>query len=156
MVAGDLRWCDESDTTEFAQLLAAACAAGGKIYLQGELGKTTLVRATLHALGVEGAVRSPTYTLIEPYEIAGLEIFHLDLYRLGDPEELEFVGVRELDRHDILCFVEWPEKGRGFLPAADLQIHLRYQQNARSVQLEALSERGQTIKNQLSAALKKT
>ncbi|KZY71009.1 hypothetical protein A3742_11330 [Oleiphilus sp. HI0071] len=127
---------NEHATAEFGARLAKALSAQALplivIYLQGELGagKTTLVRSVLRGFGYQGSVKSPTYTLVEEYEVLGRKIYHFDLYRLADPEELEFMGMRdflnpELEALDgIVCFVEWPEKGRGLLPQPDLELGL--------------------------------
>ena len=98
----------------------------GVIYLCGELGagKTTLVRGFLRELGYDGSVKSPTYTLVEPYEIDGFSIAHLDLYRVTDPVELEYIGLEDILRDVSLTFIEWPERGKRYLPAADLIIEL--------------------------------
>lgn len=98
----------------------------GVIYLCGELGagKTTLVRGFLRKLGYDGSVKSPTYTLVEPYEIDGFSIAHLDLYRVTDPVELEYIGLEDILRDVSLTFIEWPERGKSYLPAADLIIEL--------------------------------
>ncbi|MEO5573296.1 MAG: tRNA (adenosine(37)-N6)-threonylcarbamoyltransferase complex ATPase subunit type 1 TsaE [Gammaproteobacteria bacterium] len=120
--------------------LAAACArSGGRIYLQGELGagKTTLVRGLLHALGHRGPVKSPTFTLVEPYELGGLFIYHFDLYRVTALEELEAIGLRDYFEPGNLCLVEWPERGAGLLPGADLGIEIIYALPGRQVSLKA-------------------
>ena len=117
-----------SDATEtLGRDLAAHAPARGVVFLEGDLGagKTTLARAFLRALGVTGAVRSPTYTLIERYPVASGEIAHLDLYRIADPGELEFLGLDDLAADARLWLVEWPERGRGALPTADLRVQLR-------------------------------
>jgi tRNA threonylcarbamoyladenosine biosynthesis protein TsaE len=127
--------------------LATVISEGCIIYLQGELGtgKTTLVRGLLRTLGYEGVVRSPTYTLVEPYSLQDKQILHLDLYRLVDPEELEFIGLRDwLDGQTILL-VEWPEHGGGVLPVADLQVELQHSGDGRLCQLRANSAKGEMV-----------
>jgi len=107
------------------------------IFLNGDLGagKTTLVRGFLRGMGFPGAVRSPTYTLVEPYLIEDMTVYHLDLYRLCDPEELEFLGGREIfsGAHQVL--VEWPEQGTGWLPSPDLILQLSYQGEGRRLEV---------------------
>lgn len=112
--------------------------SGGLITLHGDLGvgKTTLVRGLLRGLGHTGTVKSPTYTLVESYHLAGRDIFHFDLYRLAEPEELAYIGIRDYLRADALCLVEWPEKATGVLPAADLRIYLRHNGDARDIFFE--------------------
>lgn len=119
--------------------LAAVCPPGALVRLEGDLGtgKTTLVRGFLAALGHEGPVRSPTYTLIESYEPGARRVHHLDLYRLNDPEELEFLGIRDLLDGEAVCLVEWPERGTGLLPEATLAVHLRHAGTARRAHLRA-------------------
>ena len=108
--------------------LAAWLQPPAVVYLEGALGagKTTLARALLRALGHEGAVRSPTYTLLESYLLAQAEVHHLDLYRLADPEEVEFLGVRELAGPRAIWLVEWPERGGDRLPAPDLVLEIGF------------------------------
>ena len=117
---------DEAAQLAFGARLAQALTQPLCIYLTGPLGagKTTLVRGLLRALGHTGTVRSPTYTLLESYTVAGLEVCHFDLYRLTDAEELEHIGARELFDGRHLCLVEWPEHGAGWLPAPDLELRL--------------------------------
>jgi len=130
---------DESATLEFGAKLAKRLPSKGIIFLYGDLGagKTTLVRGILQALGHKGSTKSPTYTLVEPYQIEQRSIYHFDLYRLSDPEELEYMGMRDYLDEQALCFIEWPQNGQGFLPAADLSINLAYEGLQRRITLEA-------------------
>ena len=108
---------------ELGQSLAATLKAGEKVWLQGDQGsgKTTLVQGILKGLGYNGAVTSPTYTLLEPYDLNELSVVHMDLYRLESPDELEMLGFRAFV-DSSLCLIEWPEKGVGFLPHWDVRI----------------------------------
>jgi tRNA threonylcarbamoyladenosine biosynthesis protein TsaE len=127
--------------------LAKNCDAGMTILLKGELGtgKTTLVRGFLRARGHEGPVKSPTFTLLEPYELLGVPIYHFDLYRISGPEELEFLGVRDYLRGDGICLVEWPERAQGCFPTADLAIEIDYENTGRQVQIISHTEAGGTF-----------
>jgi len=139
---------NETDTQLFASTLAPACQQGGVIYLQGGLGagKTTFSRCLLHALGYQGNVKSPTYTLVEPYQLPGLTVYHFDLYRVMDPEELEFMGIRDYFSANTLCLIEWPERGAPLLPVADLEIELQVSsQSLRTIKLHAQSAIGQQM-----------
>ena len=123
----------------------------GIITLSGALGtgKTTLARGFIHALGHAGKVRSPTYTLVEPYLFDDCAVYHLDLYRLADPEELEWLGLRDMLAERALLLVEWPERGSGFLPAADLAIDIDYSGNGREASLTPLTAAGQRLLAQI-------
>ncbi len=127
--------------------LAQVCTGAALITLQGELGtgKTTLVRGLLRRLGHQGKVKSPTYTLVEPYEIGERRVYHFDLYRLGAAEELDDIGLRDYLDAEALCLVEWPERGAARLPASDLHIVLDYAGSARTVALDACSPRGRIL-----------
>lgn len=118
----------EAGTTALGAALARAGLCRGTVYLAGELGagKTTLVRGFLRAAGVNGTVRSPTFTLVEEYRIGAMTVSHYDLYRLSDPEELELLGLRDRLTGDSLCFFEWPERGAGVLPDPRLAIRLEH------------------------------
>ena len=125
----------EAETIIWAKSLAKIIPQDIIVYLQGELGagKTTLVRGFLQGVGFNKAVRSPTYTLVEPYDELEIPIYHFDLYRLQNPEELEYIGIRDFIAKQGICFFEWPEKGVGILPPADLSIKLLVQNDKREV-----------------------
>jgi tRNA threonylcarbamoyladenosine biosynthesis protein TsaE len=144
---------DEDATVGFGARLAAALAGGAVVYLHGDLGagKTTLARGLLRALGHTGSVKSPTYTLVEPYAIAGRTVFHFDLYRLADPEELEFLGVRDYLQPGAILLIEWPERGEGHLPAPDLEIRLETAGAGRRASWRACNSRGAAIVASLGA-----
>lgn len=143
---------DEAKTVEFGQKLAKHIRPPLTLYLTGDLGagKTTFSRGLIQSLGHQGAVKSPTYTLVEPYELPGVEVYHFDLYRLADPEELEFMGIRDYFSQSSLCIVEWPERGHGLLPEADLQLHLSYCGQGRELEIRAGTESGRAVIEQLS------
>ncbi len=129
----------EEAMVSLGEALGRACNGGAILFMQGQLGagKTTLTRGILRSVGHTGAVKSPTYTLVEPYDSAGSNkgsnssdnyqqaVYHFDLYRLGDPEELEYMGIRDYFSKGNLCVIEWPDKGKGFLPSADLEVTIK-------------------------------
>ncbi|MEA1606633.1 tRNA (adenosine(37)-N6)-threonylcarbamoyltransferase complex ATPase subunit type 1 TsaE [Pseudomonas spirodelae] len=135
---------DEEAMLVLGAQIAEVTGGKGVIYLHGDLGagKTTLSRGIIRGLGHVGAVKSPTFTLVEPYEIGALRAFHFDLYRLVDAEELEYLGIRDYFDGDALCLVEWPQRGAGVLPKADLDITISPHGAGRALRLQAQGERG--------------
>lgn len=136
-----------AQTELLASRLAAVTMAGTVIHLSGELGsgKTSFARGFINALGYEGAVRSPTYTIVQSYPGRQHMIYHFDLYRLAEPEELEALGIRDYFDGEAICLLEWPEKGTGFLPDPDIEIRFDYSYQARSMTFTCRSEKGHTI-----------
>ena len=136
---------DEQAMSDFGARIARVTRGHGLIFLEGNLGmgKTTLSRGIIWGLGHVGAVKSPTFTLVEPYEIGDVRAFHFDLYRLVDPEELEFLGIRDYFEDDALCLIEWPDKGAGFLPKPDLTITISPQDSGRSLKILSQGSRGE-------------
>ncbi len=128
---------DAEATVGYGRKLAARLEAGVLVYVSGDLGagKTTLVRGILRGLGHSGSVKSPTYTLLEPYELPTLVVYHFDFYRIGDSRELEFIGIDELMDSDAVKLVEWPERGADRIPAADVQITLQVENEGRRIEV---------------------
>lgn len=149
---------DEAGTLALGASLARTLAPGLVIYLHGELGagKTALTRALLHACGYTGHVKSPTYTLAEPYAVnidgATLHVIHFDLYRMLDPEEFLDAGFREAFNARNVCIVEWPEKADTVLPPPDISINLTVAGSGRDVELRALSDKGSQCLDRLHFA----
>jgi tRNA threonylcarbamoyladenosine biosynthesis protein TsaE len=142
---------DEAATIAFGGRLAHAVRPGLVLWLRGDLGagKTTLVRALLHGLGYQGRVKSPTYTLVEPYQAGEFEVRHFDLYRFQDENEWEAAGFRDEFDGRNLCLVEWPEMAQRLLPPADVEIDLQILPNGRVAQMRAHSDSGKQCLNAL-------
>ena len=146
---------DEAATGVLGGALASSLTPGTVVWLEGDLGagKTTLVRGLLRALGYEGPVKSPTYTLVEVYVVSSIYWYHFDFYRFSDPEEFADAGLDEYFRGDAVCLVEWPDKARGFVPLPDLVLRFCFPtaaESGRSTTLLACSERGQSCLNALA------
>lgn len=156
MLSGTELLPDPQATEDFGRRLGQATQGqsgtlGGCITLKGDLGagKTTLARGLLRSYGYRGAVKSPTYTLVEPYEFPGSNIYHFDLYRISDPAEVEFLGVAEYLEQANLCLIEWPEQGRSQLPPADLAIELEDAGSGRRLSWMAGTPHGEKIAERL-------
>lgn len=134
---------NNSDETEaFGAALWKSLPSKCVLFLYGDLGagKTTLVRGLLRAGGHLGTVKSPTYTLVEEYKLVARSVYHFDLYRLKDPEELEWLGMSDYLNQDALCCIEWPEMGEGYLPSADVEVKLLHQANGRVIEINVLAD----------------
>lgn len=147
----------EQAMVNFGESLGRACQGRRMvIFLEGDLGmgKTTLSRGVLKSFGHHGAVKSPTYTLVEPYEFTGARVYHFDLYRLGDPEELEYMGIRDyFEGEATLCLIEWAEKARMFLPVADAVVRINLVAGGREVSVFANTPLGTEVVAALGAGL---
>jgi tRNA threonylcarbamoyladenosine biosynthesis protein TsaE len=147
---------DESATiaigNKLADIVKKELKQGIVVYLYGDLGagKTTLTRGFVQGMGHVGHVKSPTYTLVEPYDLQDWQVYHFDLYRLSDPEELEYMGIRDYFSHNCCCFIEWPEKGEGMIKEPDLRIDLAYSEEQRTINVQAKTALGEQIVNALS------
>jgi len=149
---------DEAGTAAIGAALARALAPGLAIHLHGDLGagKTTLTRAMLHAAGHTGHVKSPTYTLVEPYVVTinaqRVDVLHFDLYRLASAEEFLDAGFREHFGSQAICIVEWPEKAAPVLPSPDIEVLLSISGRGRDIELQALSDQGYQCLDRLKFA----
>jgi len=149
----ELFLADEEATMALGRRLAGDLPDGLVAFLYGDLGagKTTFARAFLRALGVGERVKSPTYSLVEGYDIGERQAFHLDLYRIADPGELEWLGLDSLAEPGSIVLVEWPERGAGALPPVDLALSFRHERSGRAVRLEAKSPLGEYVVASLAA-----
>ena len=154
---------DEDATARLGQALARAVQGAAPVIarqglvvaLSGDLGagKTSVVRAMLRTLGVTGTVRSPTFTLVEPYVVSSLNFYHFDFYRLADPEEFSFTGFREMFGPAAVCLIEWPDKAAGHLPAADLRIALQVEDQGRHAGVTVATELGAACLHRIAAEM---
>ena len=157
---GDPRWRHAVPVEEAVNELAARFASVSEpplvIYLRGDLGagKTTFARAWIHALGYEGYVKSPSYGLLETYETGGQKVLHLDLYRIEDPEELEFPALRDLFDDRTVLLIEWPERGMGHLPDPDLTLQFDEHGGERFIECLGSSARGAALARAVSQSIR--
>jgi tRNA threonylcarbamoyladenosine biosynthesis protein TsaE len=142
---------NEDAMLKLGSVLAHALEGHGALHITGELGagKTTLCRGILRAMGHEGAVKSPTFTLVEPYRIDDTDVYHFDLYRLADPGELDYIGIDEYFDPANLCLIEWPEKAGGYLPQHDLEIGIDVSGEKRNIGIKPLTRHGETVCDRL-------
>lgn len=154
LIKQDIILADEVATIamgkQLAEIIKSKLKHGIIVYLKGELGagKTTLTRGFVQGMGHVGNVKSPTYTLVEPYDLGEWQVYHFDLYRLADPEELEYMGIRDYFNSQSCSFIEWPEQGYGMIPTADVIINLAYSGEQRNITLQSVS----TVGNKLLSA----
>lgn len=146
---------DEDATVNVGRQLSAVLQGKGLVTLRGNLGggKTTLCRGIIQAMGHKGAVKSPTYTLVEPYELGDKRVMHYDLYRLADPEELPFLGIRDYLDSETLTLIEWPERAGALLPDPDLTLNLEVQDGGRLLRCEPGTPRGSELLSKLATLL---
>jgi|TARA_B110000238_G_scaffold166796_1_gene182622 tRNA threonylcarbamoyladenosine biosynthesis protein TsaE len=137
--------------TSLATVIKNKLKQGIVVFLNGDLGagKTTLSRGFVRGMGHRGNVKSPTYTLVEPYDLGGWHVYHFDLYRLSDPEELEYMGIRDYFEDNCCCLIEWPEKGKGLLAQEDLIINIDYIGEQRNITLNASTNKGTNLLKEL-------
>lgn len=143
---------DDTSTLELGACVARLCQAPLVMHLRGELGagKTTFARGLIRALGHSGRVKSPTFSLQEIYIIENTRLFHFDLYRIQDPGELEFIGIRDAaGEADAICLIEWPERGEGAIPKADIEFAFRHAGDGRQVDFHGRSARGRSVTRML-------
>lgn len=135
---------NSEETEKLGEQCAKFLCAPLVVYLRGDLGagKTTFVRALLRGLGVTGAIKSPTFTIVEPYTLNDMTIYHFDLYRLTEPSELEYIGLRDYLGPESICLFEWPEHGEGVISACDLEIALSITLPGRKIKIQSFTHKG--------------
>ena len=145
----------EATMLEIAGKLGKILEARGVVYLRGDLGagKTTFCRGILRAYGYEGAVKCTTFTLVETYDLQWGQVYHFDLYRIADPEELEFLGIEDYLAGGHLCLIEWSERGQGFLPDADIIVNIGVDKMERALEITSMSEYGNRVVSELNAQM---
>ena len=147
---------NEAMTLETAYLMSQCLSPGLMIYLEGGLGagKTTFCRGLIRGLGHDQAVKSPTFTVVEPYQLSGIDIYHCDLYRLSDPEELDYMGFEDYVHNRSICLVEWPDKGKGVLSSPDVVLSVTAEKGEqRLLDVIARSAAGEEVTNQFAAKM---
>lgn len=152
-VKGEAVFPDEQDLIRFANKFSYQIPLPLVIWLEGDLGagKTTFARGLIHALGYKGRVKSPTYGLLEHYQLESLKVLHMDLYRISDPGELEFLGIEDLLDERTILLVEWPDRGGSWLPEPDFILTFAYAGEGRDLNWKACTPRAQTFANGLSS-----
>jgi len=161
MSKADVNWRqavpDETASTALAGLFARIVAPPCVIYLRGDLGagKTLFTRAYIHALGFQGYVKSPSYGLLETYEVKDQVVLHLDLYRIEDPEELEYLAIRDLFKRNTVLMVEWPDRGEPLLPPPDILLEFGETDGSRHIDCRSFTSRGRDIADKVRANLEK-
>lgn len=150
--SSEFHFTDEPAVELWAQQFAVLLRPPLHLYFSGELGvgKTTLIRAILRALGVQGRIKSPSFAIVESYEVNEILIYHLDLYRIADPEALEYIGIYDYLAAKALCFIEWPERGGDLIPTADLSFSLSMATQGRECKITANTPRGKQVLNVMS------
>lgn len=143
---------DESQMVRFGRLLGQAARPDATLFLRGNLGmgKTTLSRGVIESFGHQGAVKSPTYTLVEPYRFEQGLVYHFDLYRLADPEELEYLGIRDYFSEQALRLIEWPDRGQGILPQADIELIIDKSGTGRKITVKVNNDKGRQVLTRLT------
>lgn len=146
-IQGEMAFPVEADLEIFANNFASKLQVPLVIWLQGDLGagKTTFARALLHALGYEGRVKSPTYGLLEQYQLASMQVLHMDLYRISDPGELEFLGLEDLLDDRTILLVEWPDRGGEWLPKPDFVFEFVYAAQGRDLYWKSRTAQARTM-----------